>query len=269
MKALTTEECQKGEYDILNKVDSICKQLNLRYYLVYGTLIGAVRHHGFIPWDDDLDIMMPRRDYKILLDYFEKHSVELYPLKSVFAWPKYEYAMARITDMRYKLIYTHRVPYCDADMGLFIDIYPFDGVGNNYRAAKRTQARARNLRRLYVRAASSSPHDSSNIFLKAFEHLAFKYAKKQGEYYFQNKLLTIIKKYSYADSRYVAPLSWDPDYVFKKEMFEPNKMLMFVNKKYPVPNDYDGFLKVYYDDYMKLPPKEERVATHSYRAYVR
>ena len=70
MQLISMKEVQEGSVKILKRIDEICHQLNLKYYLAYGTLIGAVRHKGFIPWDDDVDIMMPRKDYDILVQYF-------------------------------------------------------------------------------------------------------------------------------------------------------------------------------------------------------
>lgn len=77
MQLISMKEVQKGSLEILKKIDEICNQLNLKYYLAYGTLIGAIRHKGFIPWDDDVDIMMPRKDYDSLVQYFIDHKEEL------------------------------------------------------------------------------------------------------------------------------------------------------------------------------------------------
>ena len=73
MKALTAREVQLGEFEILKKFAQICSKKGFKYYLFYGTLIGAVRHQGFIPWDDDVDVMMPRADYEKLLEYLLAH----------------------------------------------------------------------------------------------------------------------------------------------------------------------------------------------------
>ena len=72
-EALTLQETQQIALEILHTVAGICEKLELRYYLVYGTLIGAVRHYGFIPWDDDVDIMMPRPDHDLLMEYLDEH----------------------------------------------------------------------------------------------------------------------------------------------------------------------------------------------------
>ena len=77
MQLISMQEVQKGSLEILKRIDKICAQLKLKYCLAYGTLIGAIRHKGFIPWDDDVDIMMPRKDYDSLVQYFIDHKEEL------------------------------------------------------------------------------------------------------------------------------------------------------------------------------------------------
>ena len=86
-RELTIKETQAISLEILHTVAEICEQQHLRYALIYGTLIGAVRHHGYIPWDDDVDIMMPRPDYDQLLIYLKNHIHE-YPNLKVFERPK-------------------------------------------------------------------------------------------------------------------------------------------------------------------------------------
>ena len=83
MQLISMQEVQKGSLEILKRIDKICAQLKLKYCLAYGTLIGAIRHKGFIPWDDDVDIMMPRKDYDTLVKYFIDHKDELKPLEII------------------------------------------------------------------------------------------------------------------------------------------------------------------------------------------
>lgn len=127
-KQLTTAETQAVALEVLHTVAGICETQGLRYCLIYGTLIGAVRHHGFIPWDDDVDIMMPRPDYDKLLAYLSQHIGE-YPNLKVFnpdTCPDYPYMITRISDDRYVIEMENEKPY---GMGVFIDIYPYDGLG--------------------------------------------------------------------------------------------------------------------------------------------
>lgn len=131
---LALEEIQEASLHILEKIADLCDQLHLRYYLIYGTLIGAIRHKGFIPWDDDLDIMMPRPDYEKLITYFIENTDALRPLElfEPRVNPDYPYMIARISDNRYILDVTNEKDY---GIGVFIDIYPYDGLGNTPKEA--------------------------------------------------------------------------------------------------------------------------------------
>ena len=126
---------QEGALNILKKLDGICREQGLRYFLFYGTLIGAIRHKGFIPWDDDLDVAMPRPDFDKLVAYCRQHRQELQPMQlmTVDDNPQYVYPIARFSDTRYRVKYQGIRDY---GLGLFVDIYPLDGCGNTEEEAK-------------------------------------------------------------------------------------------------------------------------------------
>ena len=101
MRELKLEEIQQASLAILDEIDRICAKQHLTYYLAYGTLIGAVRHHGFIPWDDDLDIMMPRADYEKLRRYFKKKYEGKLKLCTRADTDRYIYGIYRVVDPSY------------------------------------------------------------------------------------------------------------------------------------------------------------------------
>lgn len=107
MEELTLRQMQEGALNILKKLDGICREQGLRYFLFYGTLIGAIRHKGFIPWDDDLDVAMPRPDFDKLVAYCRRHREELQPMQlmTVDDNPRYVYPIARFSDTRYRVKY--------------------------------------------------------------------------------------------------------------------------------------------------------------------
>ena len=131
---LSIREIQEVSLEILNVIANICEEQDFRYVLIYGTLIGAVRHQGYIPWDDDVDIMMPRPDYDNFLKYMKLHISE-YPNLRVFNRDEcchYPYMITRISDDRYTICMENEEPY---GMGIFVDIYPYDGLGNTKKEA--------------------------------------------------------------------------------------------------------------------------------------
>ena len=134
MKELTTREMQEVSLEILHTIASICEKQHFRYALIYGTLIGAVRHKGYIPWDDDVDIMMPRPDYDRLLHYL-KENIADYPHLKVFNREEcleYPYMITRISDQRYRIKMENEKSF---GLGVFIDIYPYDGLGDTKQEA--------------------------------------------------------------------------------------------------------------------------------------
>lgn len=135
MKELSLREVQLGELEILKRLDSICREQGLKYFLYAGTMIGAVRHKAFIPWDDDIDVAMPRRDYDRLMAWWDEHGAQEAPLRmmNIHTNPKYIYPISRLCDTRYQVDYEGTREY---GLGLFVDIYPFDGCGSTQEEAE-------------------------------------------------------------------------------------------------------------------------------------
>lgn len=152
MEKLSLQENQKIAVGILDAVSKVCDEQGYRYYLVFGTLIGAVRHKGFIPWDDDLDIMMPRPDHDRFVEYFVNHREEFQNLK-IFTPDlnkEYPYMITRVSDDRYRIVMENEKPY---GMGAFIDIYPYDGMGDTWEEAVKFERRGDYLSSLCFQAA--------------------------------------------------------------------------------------------------------------------
>ena len=135
MKELSLREVQLGELEILKRLDSICREQGLKYFLYAGTMIGAVRHKAFIPWDDDIDVAMPRRDYDRLMAWWDEHGAQEAPLQmmNIHTNPKYISPISRLCDTRYQVDYEGTREY---GLGLFVDIYPFDGCGSTQEEAE-------------------------------------------------------------------------------------------------------------------------------------
>ena len=110
---------------ILQTIDSVCKEHDLRYYLWAGTMLGAVRHKGFIPWDDDLDIAMPRKDYEILMQHAKEWIPQPYEAKCAEIDPTYSGAFAKVIDSSTTLIEREHYNYL---AGIYSDIFPLDGM---------------------------------------------------------------------------------------------------------------------------------------------
>ena len=226
MTELTMREIQLVSLEILHTVATICEEQNFRYSLIYGTLIGAIRHHGYIPWDDDVDIMMPRRDYDQFLEYMKIHRKE-YPDLRIFnldECKEYPYMITRISDDRYIIKMENEKPY---GMGVFIDIYPYDGLGTTEKEAV-----------------------TYDYFQKKLNQLV-----KLKEYEDSNYIGCVVW------------LSGGKKEIFLRKWFDETVMVPFEKYQFRVPKDYDEVLRHTYGDYMQLPPEKDRIGHHYFKAY--
>lgn len=126
MRELNLQDLQKIELDILQDVHSFCEQHNIVYSIAYGSLIGAIRHKGFIPWDDDIDIIMPRPDFERFLNEYKSDKFELVSPHSNDSYIAY----GRVCDNK-RTISQSGIPWCSKDVGVWIDLFPVDGVSDN------------------------------------------------------------------------------------------------------------------------------------------
>lgn len=272
-KELTTRETQMAALEVLKTVTEICEQQNLRYYLVWGTLIGAVRHKGFIPWDDDVDIMMPRPDYEKFLKLFQKN-VKNYPHLELFnpdTCPNYPYMISRVSDDRYEIIMENEKPY---GMGVFVDIYPFDGLGNTIDEAREFFKKGDRLSSFCYQ--STRKHYAVEITKSTLRIIlkfpVFCVAKVIGKNFFQKQLSKLAGAKEYEKCKYVGCIVWGSGgdaSICKKEWFEDYIMMEYEDCSFRIPVGYDALLKNAYGDYMKLPPEKDQIGHHYYKTYLK
>lgn len=272
MEKLTMKEIQEGSIKVLDLIDNICRKENLCYYLVYGTLLGAIRHKGFIPWDDDIDIMMPRLDYEKLIQYFADHQADLAPFK-LFDYRSdnnYPYMIARVSDSRYTLDVHNEKDY---GLGLFVDIYPLDGAGNTKEEFTKLKNAANPYASLcFLSTRETVKRENTKSFAKYLVKFpAFVVAKILGKSFFMSKLEKIGNTYTYEDSKYVGVIVWASDEgvktVYPKEWFGDGIDVEFEGKKFRAPINWDKVLTRGFGNYMELPPENDRIPHHFYDAY--
>ncbi|BFT66393.1 MULTISPECIES: phosphorylcholine transferase LicD [Parvimonas] len=254
------DSLKKKELEILKEFISCCEQMNLTYYISYGTLIGAIRHGGFIPWDDDIDVCMPRPDYDKFISEGSKFLPENYFIQTMDTDPKYALNFAKLRDSDTTLFEKHVVDV-DINHGVFIDIFPFDGYVKG-------QNKVLDLR---VKENPVFEESDTNIISNTLNGLGKKLTYKLGET-IPNKLKTDLSKLSvpkdnpsFEESEYVACLVDSFSIIpFKKEFLGKGTKVDFEGIKVNAPENYDEYLKILYGDYMKLPPEDQRENHHNF-----
>lgn len=272
MKRLVVlQESQNISVEIMRTVADICEQENLRYFLIYGTLIGAIRHKGFIPWDDDLDIMMPRPDYDKLLTYLYEHNGE-YPHLRVFnhdVCREYPYMITRISDDRYEIVMDNEKPY---GMGVFIDIYPYDGLGDTPEEALKYGMKGDRLSSLCYQATRDhfAMENTKSLVRKVVKYPVYLFSKICGKDRFQDKLESLARVKDYDHSEYVGCVVWlsgGMRDIFPRKWFDESILHDFGEYQFRIPKNYDQILRHIYGDYMQLPPENERIGHHFYKVF--
>lgn len=263
MTELTEKELKDESFKVLQKFKEICEKNGFKYCLMYGTLIGAIRHGGFIPWDDDIDVMMPRPDYEKFVAYCAAHKEELKPLELMHykTNEKYIYPIARLSNSDFFVDYKNTKDY---GLGCFVDIYPFDGV--NYDDKKHIR-KLRTLMKMVGVKSHVRPAMNGKPLKYPFKLVAFYLFKLFDTKKLIEKLDLLSQKYDYETSDYVECVCWEAKFRFDKSLFDNMVMRKFEDDVFCVPERYDELLKAYYGDYMALPPENERYGHHFYKAY--
>ncbi len=250
------------------EIKQICEENNLRYYLSGGTLLGAVRHKGFIPWDDDIDLHMPRPDYeKFIQIYNSKPRANI--LHAQETNPNYLYSYAKLAKGNTLLI--EKGCHCGVDMGVFIDIFPIEGVGDTKEEAlalmKKIDWPIKLLMSYRMDAFRKHVSMKKNLQVIAAKCIAPFYGYKK----LSNKVNTLAQTYDYDKSSLIASFIDEvgEKRIYPRESYDNVVYLDFEGLKFPAPADYDMILTKFYGDYMKLPPIEKQVLTHDYKAYIK
>ncbi|MCD7860201.1 MAG: LicD family protein [Firmicutes bacterium] len=266
MDELSLQQVQQGSLLVLKKIIEICGQEQLRFSLMYGTLIGAVRHQGFIPWDDDIDIMMPRPDYERFVQYCIDNSESLgcFALMHYRTNKRYIYGIARFCDTRYRIEYQDAKDY---GLGLFVDIYPLDGIN----VSDRKQLRELSLMQKIICNCGWSHYIAHKGIVKTVCKLPlYLYSRVTSVSKWLERLDTLAQKYRYDDMEYIYCTAWGTDpyrHYMRADVMDDLIWVPFEDTRAPIIRQYDEILRMYYNDYMLLPPESERVGHHYYKAY--
>ena len=248
---LNVKEVQNLQLEILKYFDKFCRDNKLKYFLAGGTMLGAIRHKGFIPWDDDIDVCMPREDYEKLINStnFETNNFKILETRKS---EKFVHLFAKVVNINYV---NNDYDKISERYGIDIDIFPIDGLGNNkkkaYKVGKKILKKKKNI---YI-CFSENHKFISKILLKLnINKILYK------------NLLNKLNKNSFYDSAYVGSIVGglrELKEIFERRVYDEEIEVTFENYNFLGMKNYDEYLKRMYGEYMKLPSIEARVPPHN------
>ncbi len=247
------KDMQKIEVEMLLEIDRICKKFNIRYFLIAGTLLGAIRHKGFIPWDDDIDIAMPLNDYRRFCKIAEKelndkYFLQNYKTDTIALWfTKIRKNNTTAIQLNHKNKLHHQ--------GIWVDIFPLIGVENDEQWLSEINKKAKRTKKILNKKIGLMEDTEGKIIYEiANKLISLKVCKFFFGLFFKH-LFKDPENYSYcfylwASSKIKAK--------FPTEMFSEVCEVEFEGHMFPAPKDWDGYLTLEYGDYMTPPPPEKR-----------
>ena len=261
MKLIRIDELKSLQLDILTAVHVFCKENNLQYSLAYGTLLGAIRHNGYIPWDDDIDIIMPRPDYNKLIKTFNniqsRYKVIAPELDSTYYAP-----YANVYDSRSILKETH-LKY-NSDIGIKIDIFPIDGIPKCKILQKLQKIGISYLNKI---RSYKVEYMTNNKNIKKIPYKILSYIIPMSV--IQKMIIKLSQLESFENSDLARNVVYESKHVpyLEKSKYLNYEEHIFEDHYYNIVCDFDLILRATYGDYMVLPPMKYRVYHHNFEAY--
>ena len=264
MKKIELDELRALQLGILKHVDLFCREHSIKYFVCGGTMIGAVRHKGYIPWDDDIDIMMLRDDYERFAHEYRNNDTSPYKLH-LPEDEKYNYTFGKIEDTR--TIWKENVTF-KYEMGVNIDVFPIDTVPEEEALQKKMYRRLSFFMSL-MQLKNVVPSKHRSVWKNTVLLVAHLLLKPLSMRLLSKKIVDNALQYRNRDSRFCGIAVWG--YGMREINLRSNwtevQYLPFENMEVPVPVGFDNYLTCVYGDYMQLPPEEKRVTHHGFKAY--
>lgn len=251
MRTLQTEEIKERLAQILAAVTDFCDKNDICYFLAWGTLLGAVRHKGFIPWDDDVDIWIPRPDYNRFVREFCHETYIFRSMEKEQDWPL---CFGKVCDRRY-----HARDEFGHDYGLYVDVFPLDGLPADERQRRKHIAAVRARERVWSSQVLTRK-TALSFSLPLSKNLSIIGARLIHPFLPEQKVVgQLLKEYhNYTWEGASSVIDFSADTIFDKSDFVPAKDGQFESLVCNVPNNEETILQKHYGDFMTIPPEKER-----------
>lgn len=265
MKIIELEELKQIELQIMAYVDRVCSKNEIRYWCVGGTLLGAVRHDGFIPWDDDIDIAMPRKDFEkfcsVIQNISSDYSVIFYDNAKDYGYP-----FPKVIDNRTLLI-DYKLGMGKEIISVYVDVFLYDGMGNSKGSAYLRYYILKCLKKMVF--LSKRNFKMENLIKTIVFFIPCLLCKAIGVTRLNRFYNLVCSKKDFYNTKYVACVAgrYGKREIFEKSVFEKTVPLVFEKLTLQAPAKYDEYLSSIYNDYMELPPKEKRISNHTEYAF--
>lgn len=257
---MSLQEIKETAFNILKTFKVFCEENGINYYLSNGTLLGAVKYQGFIPWDDDIDVFVPREDYnKLIAVYKDTQKYKLYSSERVV---EYKFPFAKLCDMSTRKVEANIDN--GVNLGIEIDIFPLDNCTKHILEPRVMKK----LKRCQIACILSKMESVKGKTI--YKRLIINYCKYRGYRYYADRMLDIVNKESALGSTHKGCMVW-PIYgereVVSADVFSSVVEVEFEGEKFPAPIGYENYLSSLYGNYRKDPPIEKQKTHHFFKAY--
>ena len=273
MKALSLIDIQTECLSILKDVHDFCEANDIRYSLAYGTLIGAIRHKGFIPWDDDVDIVMLRSDYE---KFCKSYHSDTYKAICKETDKTCMMAFCKVCDTKRTLDLNS--PWTKQQVGIGIDVFPIDGAEDDFQLFAKRYGRISGIwgklfvNRVIQNGINEENSYKMNLFIKVLNCTGLQFINRLIGRHRVSRMSRIAQSVPIETVNHCSMMSFCDDGVksyFDKDVFSSNIKVPFEGCMLNAAKGYDDFLKAIFGDYLQLPPEDKRVPKHDFKIYWR
>ncbi len=257
-----TKKIQKVILEIFKVVSEICERNGISYYAICGTCLGAVRHKGFIPWDDDLDIAIPIEEFEKFMDVAKRELPEHLELYTPSTSRHNRLLFIKVIDNRTTLIENANVPWKDSYKGIWIDIMPMSGAPSSSQGQARFKKKFEVFKKLSYKTKTFFPKDGS-ILGKLSWVMSYPLRLLPGDFFWK-RWFNWISLYPVNSAESVCLWIFGAKLIFPKKWFDDYVYLDFEDTKIRCPRDYNEFLTYLFGNYMEYPPEEKRISGHKH-----